>query len=852
MKRILLLTFFALFHFLLANAGKISGSVTDDKGTILPYASVFVKGTSKGTTTNNQGKYFLELEEGTYTIVCQYIGYTRQEKTITVKDEPITLNFQLPIQHTTMKEVEVRPGGEDPAYEIIRHAIKKRKDYENPLDSFICEAYIKTLIKTRKLPSKIFGKEMPEESRKEMGVDSVGKGIIYLSESLTKVAFKKPDKIKLEVLSGRESGSNGFGFNFPTFINFYNNNVNIFITQINPRGFVSPIADGALNYYRYKYLGSFFEDGKEINQIKVIPRRKYEPLFTGTINITEGDWRIHSLDLYLVRESQLEIIDTLSIRQMHVPISPDVWRTKDQVVYFTFNKFGIDATGNFLNVYNKYDTAPEFRKKYFNNVIIKYDTAVNKKTKLYWDSIRPVPLEAEEFKDYKIKDSIFQSERDSSYSQRVIDSLRRKQGRITVMNVLWNGFERKNFNPVRPKSFTWQPLLQNIQYNTVEGFVVNVEGTFQRSYPESRQRLSFTPHIRYGFSNTHLNIWGTLVWSKRNFEWDNDGGSSNRSAWTFSGGKRISQFNNENPISPLMNEIYTLFLRENYMKIYENYFGKIGYSNRFDNGLRVGANLLYEDRMPLDNTTDFSFFGDKNKQFTPNYPYEKIQTQFTPHQALLATVNFEYKPGQKYIEFPHNKIAIGSKYPTLALTYQKGLQNIFGSDVNFDKWSFSVWDDVNFKLRGLLKYRFGIGGFFNDKMVYIQDYQHFNGNQTIFASEYLNSFQIAPYYENSTTAAFYAVGHIEHHFNGMLTNKIPLFRKLNWNLVIGSNAFYVNTENNYVEIFGGLENIFKLIRVDFVGSYLNGKTGQFGVRFGFGGLLGGMATAGNGQQMRAN
>ena len=90
----------------------------------------------------------------------------------------------------------------------------------------------------------------------------------------------------------------------------------------------------------------------------MIPRRKFEPLFTGTINITDGDWRIHSLDLYLVKESQLEIIDTLSIRQIHVPISPDIWRTKDQVVYFTFNKMGIDATGNFLNVYSKYDTTP--------------------------------------------------------------------------------------------------------------------------------------------------------------------------------------------------------------------------------------------------------------------------------------------------------------------------------------------------------------------------------------------------------------------------------------------------------------------------------------------------------------
>jgi hypothetical protein len=131
--------------------------------------------------------------------------------------------------------------------------------------------------------------------------------------------------------------------------------------------------------------------------------------------------------------------------------------------------------------------------------------------------------------------------------------------------------------------------------------------------------------------------------------------------------------------------------------------------------------------------------------------------------------------------------------------------------------------------------------------VYIQDFQHFNGNQTIFASGYLNSFQIAPYYANSTIASFYAVGHIEHHFNGMITNKIPFFRVLNWNLVGGANAFYVNLTNNYFEIFGGLENILKLFRVDLVGSYLNGKTGQVALRVGFGGLLGGAVSAGNNQ-----
>ena len=840
MKKVLLLTALPLFIFIVARAGRISGKISDDKGNPLAYASIFIKGGTLGTTANNQGNYYLELEPGVYTVYCQYVGYGRAEKKVTVTTGNTNIDFTLSPQQTTMKEVVVHAGGEDPAYEIIRNAIKKKKDYVSPLDSFTCEAYIKTLMKTRKLPNRVLGQKIEQKDKKEMGVDSAGKGIIYLSESLTKIAYKKPNKIKLEVLSGRESGSNGYGFNFPTFINFYENNVNVLGTQLNPRGFVSPIADGALNYYRYKYLGSFFEDGKEVNQIRVTPRRRYEPLFSGTINITEGDWRIHSLELLLTKESQLQIMDTMRIKQIHVPISKDIWQTKDQVVYFTFNILGFDAVGNFLNVYNKYDANPAFKKKYFNNIVMAYDTAVNKKSKQYWDSIRPVQLEEEEAKNYKIKDSAYQYHRDSGRSKPYTDSMRRQQGRVTLKKIMWSGFHRNNFRPGSPVSFSWQPLLKGVQYNTVEGVNATAGATISKRWTKSRQQIDFTPQIRYGFSNTHLNAWGTFVYSKRTFTRDDDGSTTGRSTWTLSGGKRVSQFNKANPITPLFNSLSTLLYRKNYMKIYENYYGSLIYNKRLDNDLRITATLLYEDRIPLDNTADYSLYKkDSGRHFTPNYPYEKITEQFVRHQAAIAGIELQYQPGQRYIQYPNNKVPIGSKYPTFSLAYTKGIDNILGSDVDFDKWKFSVWDNVNLKLRGLLKYRFSAGGFLNTKKVFIQDYQHFNGNQLLLASEYLNSFQLAPYYANSTTASFYAEGHVEHHFNGLLTNKIPLFKRLNWDLVGGSNAFYVNKNNNYVEVFGGIENILKIFRVDVVAAYLNGKTGQVAIRLGFGGLIGG-------------
>jgi hypothetical protein len=128
MRKRLLFIITIIFLCSTARAGRVSGIVTDEKGEPLPYASVFLKGTTQGTTANNQGKYFLDLDIGTYTITCQHVGYARLEKEITVANGNAELNFQLLLQQTTMKEIIVRPGGEDPAYEIIRNAIKKRKD----------------------------------------------------------------------------------------------------------------------------------------------------------------------------------------------------------------------------------------------------------------------------------------------------------------------------------------------------------------------------------------------------------------------------------------------------------------------------------------------------------------------------------------------------------------------------------------------------------------------------------------------------------------------------------------------------------------------------------------------------
>lgn len=846
MPKALLLLF--IFFANTSSAQKIYGTVFSDKGDLLPYASITIKGTSIGASANNKAKFSFTVLPGTYTVVCQHIGYKTQEKNITVKNEDGEITFILANQQLDMTEVVVK-SGEDPAYAIIRQAIKKRPFYQDQVKGFECELYTKDLMKLRNLPKKILGRKIPDEDIRDMGIDSSRKGIIYLSESVAKVYIQQPDKFKMEVLSSRVSGSDGFGFTFPTFISLYQNNVSIFLDRLNPRGFVSPIADGALSMYKYKYLGSFYEDGKEINSIKVIPRRNYEPAFSGIINITDGDWRIHSLDLLLTKTSQLEIVDTLQITQIHVPVGNDIWRVKNQLIHFNFKQFGIDAIGNFVSVYSDYKINPVFAKNRFNKIIINYDTGVNKKSVAYWDTTRPVPLEAEEKMDYKVKDSIFLVNKDSLQSKSSVDSLNKKQGKLKVYDVFWKGLHRTKYTVKGNHNWGVESLIQGLEYNTVEGLVVNINPYYSRYLKKIKTNFSFEPSIRYGFSNTHLNAWADLYFRTRDWETDK---KLKRQAWTISGGKRVNQFNKANPITPLTNSINTLIWGDNFMKIYENYFAAINFSKRYESGFRFNINALYEDRIPLDNTTDFVIFKRDSANLLPNYPFEQLASQFPRHQAFIISIDVNIKPGQRYIQFPNRKMSVGSNYPTFSFNYTKGIKNIFDSDADFDKWRFSINDDKNFKLAGLFKYKIGIGGFLNKKKVFIQDYQHFNGNRSTRASEYLNSFQLAKYYANSTTSSFYSFGHLEHHFNGLITNKIPLFKRLNWNLVAGSNAFYVNGKNNYVEVFAGLENILKIFRFDFVVAYTNGNKGLSGIRIGTGGILGGSMRVNNGRNRRSS
>jgi hypothetical protein len=326
-SRLLLSGFLLFVSSLQLDAQMVSGYVKDSSGNVLPFSSVLVKGSTKGVSANARGFYQINLDPGEYTLVGQYIGYTSVEKKITLSKDNKMIDFVLSPRQYQLAQVEVSSKGEDPAYAIIRKAIASRKQHLKELNSYQCEVYVKGQLQLRKYPKRLFGQKVDFEDG-----DSSQRKMIYLSESVTRLSVDSNGKSKVEVISTKVSGSSsGFGFNTPQQISFYNNNIQIG-EGLNPRGFISPLSGSALSYYRYRFEGTFFENGIEINRIKVTPKRAYEPLFTGYITITEGDWYIHSADLFLLKKQQMQLLDTLRITQQFVP-ARSTWVIKNQVLY---------------------------------------------------------------------------------------------------------------------------------------------------------------------------------------------------------------------------------------------------------------------------------------------------------------------------------------------------------------------------------------------------------------------------------------------------------------------------------------------------------------------------------------
>ena len=790
---------------------EVYGVVMDENGAPIPYVSIYVEGSTTGTTSNLEGFYNLKLAPGNYNIIYQFIGYKSERFEMVLTNESIERNVDLVPQSVMLNEVVIVADGEDPAYAIIRNAIEKRQYYRDLVNSYSCDVYVKGNQKILKAPEKIMGFDIGDLDGM---LDSNRQGIVYLSETISSL-YVSDNQYKEVVTSSKLSGNDrGYSFNSAKEMefNFYDNAIEL------QRQMISPIARNALSYYRYKLEGFFIDAyGNLINQIAVIPKRESDPTFYGKIFIVNGTWNIHSLELGATAAStQLYFVDSLTFRQIYVPVEePDKWALFSNKIDFKIALFGFESKGIFTGVYRNYNLQPDFEKGFFDANVHIVEKESNERDSLYWSLIRPVPLTEEEEIDYKLKDSIYEVRHDPVF----MDSVDRENSAFKIGNVI-SGYRYSRRS--KRYYFDISSPLGGFNYNTVQGYNLRLSMDARKYFDEGEtRRILMGTEANYGFAEKRLRINGYITYRPSRL---------NLHEIRLSGGSKIEQFNSEEPISPFLNSLYSLFRKENKAKYLGIQFAKLTYRSEVSNGVLLNTSLNWENRSALINNSDISYGGGETRLFTSNNPIDPSAQVpfFENHQAFYVDVRGTFFFKQKYFVYPDRKFFAGNEGPILRMNYI-GAFKLASTDIGYHKIALSLEDEWKLGVAGRLQWYVNGGVFFGQSNMEFRDYRHFMGNEIFFMknADYSNKFLALPYYSFSTNDQYFQV-HLQQFWDGFFLDKVPLFQKMGWSLVTGAKYLKTADNPNYWEFHLGINNIgykiVRLARLDTVLSIQDGRT----------------------------
>lgn len=799
----------------------LTGYITGSKGERVSFTSVYIRNSTYGTTANEQGRYQFKLEPGNYNIVYRYVGYREKMVPVTITNHDETLNVQLEDEIFSREDTAAYNRKTDRGMAIMRQVLANRERHMNEFKTYTCQVYIKGEQRLTKAPKSL----MSSPVIKQLDLDSAGRGILYQSESISEFNLQRPDKFKeITIASKNTGGSPAFSYNKASDLqlNIYQNI--FYIEGLRSRGFVSPVADNAFKYYRYRLTGTTVSNNRTIHKIAILPKAKHSSTFRGYLYIVDGDWRIYSADIYLTQENDnINLIDTLSISQQYIPVKDSVWLPASIQYNYQGAVLGFKFAGYYLGIYNNYKIDQTFPDGFFNGEVLKVDTAANSKSSAYWNEVRPVPLTPQEFRDYRKKDSIFTLQHSDPY----LDSLQRANNKFSPLSYTIFGYEAKNRRA--KESFSLPPLYRSVFYNTVEGWGIDLPVTYTKKF-DNLKYYSITPSFHYGFSSK-------LVSPSVHAEYLFDPLKRGRIFTNF--GAEVMDLNNVGTRSLWFNTLSSLLYENNYVKYYRNQYANFGYERELANGILWTSSLEYSKRRQLYNTSFQHIFNSNAKEYTsnnplaPDAPADDRSFLFPEHNALTFKTALEFTFGQRYLTRPDGRTIMPSRYPKVVLNYRKGINNVFGSDVNYDFVSLDISQDhIQMGLTGYSSFKISAGDFLNRKTLYFMDYNHFLGNQGLtFDPTYIGSFHFLPFYQFSSNDA-YLEAHYQHNFAGAFFSRIPFLRKLKIEEIIGANYLTEKNNPNYSEFYVGIQRLF--FRVDYGISFAGDKKYIQGFRIFYG------------------
>lgn len=790
--------------------GKIVDAITREP---LPFVNVVFKGTTVGGTSDFEGNFSISTTLRVDSISISYVGYNKLTRAIKIGVEQ-TLNIGL-TQGIDLMTVEVRPG-ENPAHRILRKIIaNKDKNDREKLYAYEYEVYNKVEFDLNNLSDDFKNKKLLQPfSFIFDNIDSTNAKEkpylpVFMTEALSDFYYRRSPQARNEVIKASKvagvensSVSQFMGDMYQT-VNIYENTILVF-----GKNFVSPISDNALLYYKFYLIDSMVIDGHKCYQLQFKPRRKQELAFAGNLWAADTAFAIKQIEMSIADDANINFINSTAVVQTYTKVD-SAWMMQKERLVIDFNPFPIEQKkksmmgiyGRKTADYSNFKINQQREDKFYSMTEnLKVNDDAFKKSEEFWETHRHDSLSKNEKQIYKMVDTL--------------QSLPVYKTWIDVITIFVTGYKVKG-------NFEYGPYYNMFSTNEIEGnrfrFGGRTSNQFSKLYELSGYLAYGTRDEKFKYS---LGVRAFISKKPRmmvGMYYKNDNEILGQSQNGFTTDNILASLFRINPLRNLTNvkQVYTYIERQ----WFTGFNTKLSFYNR--------------TMMPLAN-----FNYEYQKTATTTALKENITTSEIRFLARLAY-------NEKFIDGEFSRVSLGTHYPIVQAQYTLGIKNLFFSDYNYQKLTVNIDDRIRINPIGYFDYVLEYGKVWNPLPYPLLELH--GGNETYIFDMY--AYNSMNYYEFVSDE--YASATISHHFDGFFLNRIPLMRKLKWREVVGAKALIgrVNDQNKsllifpehlyaldrgpYFEATTGIENIFKIFRVDAVWrlSYLdNPKAVPFSIK----------------------
>ena len=786
-----------------------------DNKEALPFVPVLIKNTSAAIQSDFDGNFILKSSFLGDSLVASYVGYKRLARPINKSLKVQELNFPLEKSGGVSLDEILIASGENPAHRILKNCINfKEKNNKNELISYEYETYNKLEFDLTRISEKM-------QNRKAFKpisfiFDNVDSSFssekpslpFFIVESLSQFYFKSnPTRKKEIILASKITGienssiSQVMGDMYQN-INIYNNNILLFNKQL-----PSPISENGLFYYKYFLQDSSFDGKHYLYHLTFKPKRVQELSFTGNIWIADTSWGIKRLEMSLPKDANINFINSANVIQEFVYADSSWMLYKDRLVIdFAPTKNSVGFYGRKTTSYKKIKiNQPKEDLFYQLGDKINLNEGALKQTEEFWALNRHDSLTQREKKIFKMIDTI--------------RSLPIYKTWIDVFHLVLTGYKRLN-------NFEIGPYFNLISYNKIEGARIRIGGRTSNVFSKWYQ---LSGYFAYGLSDQKL---------KQSLGF--------KSFVTQSPKRQIIGMNYSSDYE-ILGQSSNGFSQDN---VLASFFR----TDPLINLTRVNnVTAFYESEWFPGFTTKVSFIGRSFKALGENkYTRYKRDGGIGELEQLNNTeirFNFRFAWKEKYVSTGFKRISLGTKYPIFQLNYSKSLLDAYKGEYDYQKLVLNVSDRIRIApILGYTDFTLEVGKIWGALPYPLMELH--GGNQTYIYDNL--SFNMMKNYEFVSDQFISAT--IFHHFEGLFLNKIPFLRKLNWREVTTAKAVLgsVNQKNRntlifpstlkaldkgpYFEASAGIENIFKLFRIDAfwrLNYKLPNEFDNFGLKFGF-------------------